>query len=113
MGMEKGQQVDAQRSAGRSARLAMAVVAVSIVALFAAPGALADDGWVIGQVEPPVPPDQAGNPHPITIEADQIPDVPPSVGVQLGLPAPPKHASCKRRHKAHSASPKRCRKKRS
>jgi hypothetical protein len=98
-------------------RAMLVTLAVSITALIVAPGAAADacvpeDGWVCGVTAPPVPPDQAGNPQPVTIEVVQNPDVPPSVGVDLGLPAPPKHATCKRRHKAHSASPKRCRKKR-
>ena len=76
----------------------LAVLSVSVAALLGAPGALGDtscpspspDGWVCGATEPPIPPDQAGNPLPITIEADQIPDVPPSVTVDLGLQAHPK-----------------------
>jgi hypothetical protein len=121
MGMEKGPHVDEQRGTGRSARAALAVVAVSIAALFAVPGALADDGCVPengcvpGEVEPPLPPDQAGNPQPVTIDWVPIPDVPPSVGVDLGLALPPHRKAChaKKHKRDASAAKKSCRKKRS
>ena len=104
---------------GLGRRIAIAVGATLVAGVFAfsaAPGAAADDpclpenGCVPGEVEPPVPPDQAGNPQPVTIDWVPIPDVPPSVGVPLGLPAPP-HQTCKHKRK-HAAASKKCKKKR-
>jgi hypothetical protein len=52
----------------------------------AAPGsASADDGYVPPIVYPPVPPEEAGNPVPVTIDATKIPDVAPIV---IHTPAP-------------------------
>jgi hypothetical protein len=97
-------------------RAMLATLAVSIAALIGAPGAVADgcvpeDGWVCGVTDPPVPPDQAGDPKPVTIDLQQIPDVPSSVTVPLGLPAPP-HKTCKQKRKHAAASKNKCKKKR-
>ena len=80
-------------------------------ALAAAPAAGAeDDGWVHGEVAPPIPPDQAGDPQPSTGDWSQIPDVPPEIRVPLQIPPPPS-CSPKQKHKA-SAAKKGCKKKR-
>jgi hypothetical protein len=101
-------------------RIVLALGAILIAGIFAfnaAPGAAADDPcppegcWVRGEVEPPISPDQAGDPHPVTIEATQIPDMPPAVTFDLGLPAPPKHTKCRHKRK-HATASKKCKKKR-
>jgi hypothetical protein len=82
------------------------------MALLGAPGALADEpclpenGCIPGEVEPPIPPDEAGNPQPVTVDWHPIPDVPPAVTFDLGLPAP-KHSTCKQKRK-HAAASKKC-----
>lgn len=101
----------------RARTATLAVLAVSIAAVFGAPSALGDtdcaDGWVCGVTEPPIPPDQAGNPTPVTTDWVPIPDVPPSVGIDLGLPQPPHRKACHaRKHKHHASAAKTCKKKR-
>jgi hypothetical protein len=101
----------------KPAAAVLVLIALGAVGAVGVPSASGDDcpeGWVCGVTAPPVPPDQAGNPQPVTIEADQNPDVPPSVGVDLGLPQPPHRKAChakKHKHDA-SAAKKGCRKKR-
>ena len=68
---------------------------------------LPENGCIPGEVAPPVPPDQAGNPQGVTVDWTQIPDVPVSVTVSLGLPAPPPHKTCKKKRK-HAAASKKC-----
>jgi len=107
--MEKGVNKRVHRNAMRTG---LVMLAATIAALIGAPSALADDpclpenGCVPGVVEPPLDPDQAGNPQTMTIDW-QIPDVPPSVTVDIGLPSPPtpKHKTCKQKRK-HAASKK-------
>jgi hypothetical protein len=107
-----------EKGFGRRVVLALgAMLIAGAFAFSAAPGAAADDpclpenGCIPGEVAPPVPPDQAGNPQAVTIEATQIPDVPPAVMIDLGLPAPPKHKKCTHKRK-HAAASKKCKKKR-
>jgi hypothetical protein len=98
--------------------MTLTVLAVVAAALFAAPSASADDpclpenGCVPGEVAPPLPPDQAGDPQTVTIDWVKIPDVPPYVEVPLGLPAPPKGKCAKHRAHSGSAAAKRCKRKR-
>jgi hypothetical protein len=97
--------------------MTLTALAVAAAALFAAPSASADDpclpenGCVPGEVAPPLPPDEAGDPQTVTIDWVKIPDVPPYVVVPM--PALPSPKACKAKHR-HGSSPKRekCRKKR-
>jgi hypothetical protein len=96
-------------------RAMLIALAVSIAALIGAPGAVADgcvpeDGWVCGVTAPPVPPDQAGNPQPVTIDWQQIPDAPPYVTVPMPVYAAPK--ACKAKHRHNTPHAKKCKKKR-
>jgi hypothetical protein len=115
--MEKGMPTNGHRKARGAA---VAALAVAIAALIGAPSALADDpclpenGCVPPVVAPPVPPDQFGDPQPITIGAIRIPDVPPYVDI----PMPPYtgtatgHKGCKHNHARNASATKRCKKKR-
>jgi hypothetical protein len=112
-----GVEKDVQANAHHKARTAtLAVVAALIAALLGAPGALADtscpDGWVCGVVEPPVPPDQAGDPQPVTIGATQIPDVPPYVDIPFPGYQSPGPTACKAKHRSGKPTSRHCRKKR-
>jgi hypothetical protein len=90
----------------------LALAAICALGVFAVPSAGADecpDGWVCGVTAPPVPPDQAGDPQSVTIEAIQIPDVPPYVVVPMPVYSGPK--ACTPKHHQRAAH-KKCKTKR-
>jgi hypothetical protein len=102
---EKAGLAHQRRTVGWAA-LATLVVMIALVAAPAAPAdeCLPENGCIPGEVAPPVPPDEAGDPQPVTISSTQIPDVPPAVT----YPAPPYSApkKCKKKHHRATARKK-------